>query len=74
MTTPAHDPPLAPSNEASEEELVVALEEGDAYAAALKAMADEDGAVTRRADVVVEFSGVRFANGRKEEPGGRTPR
>lgn len=56
MTTPAHDPPLAPSNEASEEELVVALEEGDAYAAALKAMADEDGAVTRRAgDYLVAF-------------------
>jgi hypothetical protein len=49
MTTPASRPPARTSNEATSDQLAVARAEGDAYGAALIAMAVEDGAVTARA-------------------------
>jgi uncharacterized protein involved in high-affinity Fe2+ transport len=56
MNTPAARPPMRPSNEATAEQLDVARGEGDAYGRALQAMADEDGAVIRRAgDYLVAF-------------------
>lgn len=49
-------PPMAPSNEATEEQLNVARAEGDGYRRAMQAMADEEGAVTARAgDLVIAF-------------------
>ena len=56
MTTPAHQPPMAASNEAEPDQLDVARAEGDAYGRALKAMDQESGAVTGRAgDYLVAF-------------------
>lgn len=56
MTTERRTPPMAPSNEASPDQLDVARAEGDAYGRAMRAMADEEGAVTARAgDLVIGF-------------------
>ncbi|GIJ26392.1 hypothetical protein Vqi01_15540 [Micromonospora qiuiae] len=49
-------PPMAPSNEATREQLDVARAEGDAYRRAMQAMADEEGAVMAQAgDLVIGF-------------------
>ncbi len=54
--TPRNSPPMAPSNEATAEQLDVARAEGDGYQRAMRAMADEDGAVTARSgDLVIAF-------------------
>ena len=71
MTTPAGDPPMRASNEATQEQLDVARTEGDAYGKALTAMADEDGAVTCRAgDYLVAFVNEN-AEGMYAPDGGR---
>ncbi|WP_442791486.1 iron transporter [Micromonospora sp. NBC_01813] len=60
MTTPAERPPMRESNEATEAQLAVARQQGHAYANALRAMAAEDGALSRRAgDYVVSFVNER---------------
>ena len=56
VTTPAHTPPMSASNEADDDQLSIARTEGDAYGAALQAMADEDGAAVAHAgDFLVAF-------------------
>lgn len=55
-TSPATDPPMRPSNEATDDQLTVARRQGDAYGDALTAMADEDGAVvTHAGDYLIAF-------------------
>ncbi|MGA4687764.1 MULTISPECIES: iron transporter [Micromonospora] len=47
---------MAPSNEATAEQLDIARAEGDGYRRAMRAMADEDGAVTARSgDLAIAF-------------------
>ncbi|MFY1636789.1 iron transporter [Solwaraspora sp. WMMB335] len=56
MTTPSAQPPMRASNEATEEQLAVARRQGQAYTNAVRAMAEEEGAVSRRAgDYLVAF-------------------
>lgn len=56
QTTPTERPPMRESNEAEPDQLEVSRRQGDAYGAALDAMAEEDGAVTARAgNYVVAF-------------------
>jgi uncharacterized protein involved in high-affinity Fe2+ transport len=71
VTSPATDPPARPSNEATTDQLTVARREGDAYADALHAMADEDGAVvTRAGDYLIAFVNEE-AEGMYERDGDR---
>jgi hypothetical protein len=71
VTSPATDPPSRASNEATVDQLTVARHEGDAYGEALKAMADEDGAViTRAGDYLVAFINEE-AEGMYERAGDR---
>lgn len=56
MSTRPSQPPMQASNEATDEQLAVARDQGDAYGRALQAMAEEEGAVTARAgEYVVAF-------------------
>ncbi|MEV5634090.1 iron transporter [Micromonospora tulbaghiae] len=49
-------PPMAPSNEATDEQLDVARTQGDAYHQAMRAMAEEEGAHTAQAgDYLIGF-------------------
>ncbi len=48
-TTPAVRPPMEKSNEAEPDQLDVARQQGDAYGAAVQAMAEEDGAALTEA-------------------------
>jgi hypothetical protein len=48
-TTPAVTPPMEKSNEAEPEQLDTARQQGGAYGAALRAMAEEDGAAVAEA-------------------------
>jgi uncharacterized protein involved in high-affinity Fe2+ transport len=71
VTSPATDPPARASNEATVDQLRVARDEGDSYAEALKAMADEDGAVvTRAGDYLIAFVNEE-AEGMYERDGDR---
>lgn len=56
MSSPATDTPERASNEATAKQLGVARAQGDAYAEALKAMAEQEGAVlTRAGDYLIAF-------------------
>jgi hypothetical protein len=56
VSTAATNPPERPSNEATDEQLRIAREEGDAYGKAVAAMAADDTAVTRSSgDYLVAF-------------------
>jgi hypothetical protein len=48
-TTPMVTPPMEKSNEAEPDQLATARQQGDAYGAALQAMAEEDGAAVAEA-------------------------
>jgi hypothetical protein len=55
MTTP-HEPPMASTNEADEDQLAIARAQGDAYGRAMQAVDEESGAAVRRAgDYLVAF-------------------
>jgi hypothetical protein len=55
-TTPASAPPETSSNEATDEQLRIAHDEGDAYGRALQSMAEEDGAhLAHAGDFLVAF-------------------
>jgi len=71
MTTPAAQPPMRTSNEATEEQLAVARRQGQAYGGALRAMAEEDGALSQLAgDYLVAFVNEE-AEGMYELSGGQ---
>ncbi|MDG4764382.1 iron transporter [Solwaraspora sp. WMMD406] len=60
MTTSAARPPMRTSNEATDEQLAIARQQGHAYTNALREMAAEDGALSRRAgDYVISFVNER---------------
>ncbi|MDT0276139.1 iron transporter [Blastococcus goldschmidtiae] len=61
-TTPAAAPPMEKSNEAEPDQLDVARRQGDAYGAAVQAMAEEDGAAHIEV-AVADLADGRFVPG-----------